>query len=114
MIVYIAGPMTGLKGHNLDSFNLAEDVLKEQGHEVRNPACLGACGWANYEHYLEVDMVMLGQCGGIVFLPGSEKSPGAKRESERATELGIRAMPGMLAEVWEGLCYTYAVNGGTL
>ncbi len=35
------------------------------------------------EHYLEVDLVMLGQCDSIVFLPGSDKSPGAEREAKR-------------------------------
>lgn len=111
MIVYIAGPMTGLKGFNVNSFNLAELALKCLGHEVRNPACLGA-GWANYEHYIEVDMVMLSQCDAIVFLPGSDKSPGALREKKRAEELGIQQRTDMLFEVWGALQVAYVVNKG--
>lgn len=112
-IIYIAGPMTGLTGFNLDSFNLAELALVEQGHEVRNPACLGH-GWANYEHYMEIDLVMLGQCEAIVFLPGSEKSPGAQREAERAKTLCLESVTPLLREVWDALQVAYIKNGGTV
>lgn len=111
MIIYIAGPMTGLTGFNLDSFDLAELALVEQGYEVRNPACLGH-GWANYEHYMEIDMVMLGQCDAIVFLPGAEHSPGAQREAKRAEELGLTTRTELLAEVWDALQVAYIANGG--
>ncbi len=104
--------MTGLTGFNLDSFNLAELALKEQGHEVRNPACLGH-GWADYEHYMELDLVMLGQCEAIVFLPGSEKSPGAQREAERAKTLRLGSATPLLRDVWDALILAYIKNGGT-
>ncbi len=78
-IIYIAGPMTGLKDFNRDSFNLAERALKAQGHEVRNPACLGT-DWSKYQDYIEVGLVMLRQCEAICFLPGSEHSEGAQIE----------------------------------
>lgn len=112
-IIYIAGPMSGLKGYNLESFHLAERGLECLGHEVRNPACLGT-GWSKYEDYMEVDLVMLGQCQGIVFLPGSAKSPGAQREAERAKELGITDMSGLLRGVWRLLEAEYIANGGGL
>lgn len=111
MIVYIAGPMTGLRGFNFNSFNRAELALKEAGHEVRNPACLGA-GWANYEHYMEVDLVMLGQCDAIVFLPGSDKSPGAQREAQRAKELGIPTLDLFPTDIWQALLVLYVANKG--
>ncbi len=110
-IVYIAGPMTGLRNFNLNSFTVAEKALQSQGYEVRNPACLGH-GWSDYEHYMEVDMVMLGQCDHIVFLPGSEKSPGAQREAARAKELRITDLAGPLKNVWGVLEQTYINNGG--
>lgn len=108
-IVYIAGPMTGLKNFNLNSFNIAEEVIRAQGHEVRNPACLGH-GWADYEHYMEIDLVMLGQCDTIVFLPGSDKSPGATREAKFAAENGISPQLDLLASVWDLLCDMYGAN----
>jgi len=105
--------MTGLAGFNLNSFNIAEEVIRAQGHEVRNPACLGH-GWANYEDYMEVDLVMLSQCDTIVFLPGSEKCPGAQREAQRARELDIESCGGLLSNAWRVLETTYVNNGSQL
>ena len=110
-IIYIAGPMTGLTSLNLNSFNLAADYLISQGYEVRNPACLGG-GWADYEHYMEVVLVMLSQCQMITLLPGSDKSPGAKREACRAYELGHVSDSMMLDEIWPALEAMYKINGG--
>ena len=110
-IIYIAGPMTGLTSLNLNSFNLAADYLISQGYEVRNPACLGG-GWADYEHYMEVDLVMLSQCQAITFLPGSDKSPGAKRERRYANDLCHIFAPHILSEIWPELEAMYKINGG--
>lgn len=88
IIIYIAGPVTGLKGLNAESFKMADRELTRQGFEVRNPSCLSE-GWANYDHYIEVCLAMLKQCDGVVFLPGSEKSKGANIEKEHAAEWGI-------------------------
>lgn len=110
MIIYIAGPMSGLKGFNLDSFNLAESVLKAQGHEVRNPACLGH-GWADYEHYMEIDLVMLGQCDAIAFLPGSENSAGAQREAAYADKFNYPIVTGKLDGVRTELQALFITNG---
>lgn len=101
--------MTGLKGFNLDSFNLAELALRAQGWEVRNPACLGA-GWANYEHYMEVDFIMLAQCDAITFLPGSPDSPGATREAAFAAARGIEPRVDLLAGTWDLLARMYGAN----
>ena len=109
--IYIAGPMTGLTGLNLNSFNRAEEFLVSKGYEVRNPARLGA-DWADYEHYMEVDFVMLGQCTEITFLPGSYESPGATREADRATELGHIFDASTLSEIYPELKVMHVANGG--
>jgi len=101
--------MTGLKGFNRDSFQLAELALKEQGHEVRNPACLGT-DWTRYEDYIEVGLVMLRQCEAIVFLPGSENSKGAQIEREEAAGFAIAERTELLAEVWDALNVAYIAN----
>ena len=46
MIVYIAGPMTGLPDLNYPAFNAAEEALTAAGHAVLNPARNGSstCG----------------------------------------------------------------------
>ena len=110
-IIYIAGPMTGLTGLNLNSFNRAEEFLVSQGYEVRNPARLGA-DWADYEHYMEVDFVMLGQCTEITSLPGSYESPGATREADRATELGHIFDASALSPIYPELTVMHKANGG--
>lgn len=108
-IIYIAGPMTGLKNFNRDSFALAELAIKEQGHEVRNPACLGT-DWTRYEDYIEVGLVMLRQCEAVVFLPGSENSKGAQIEREEANKHAITDCTPLLGDVWDALNVAYIAN----
>tara|TARA_R100000750_G_scaffold61717_1_gene53395 strand:- start:1564 stop:1881 length:318 start_codon:yes stop_codon:yes gene_type:complete len=103
--------MTGLKDFNRDSFYLAELALKEQGHEVRNPACLPT-DWTRYEDYVEVSLVMLGQCEAAVFLPGSDKSKGAQIEKDLAERSGIPDHSQLLADVWDALNVAYIANKG--
>ena len=110
-IIYIAGPMTGLKDFNRDSFYLAELALKEQGHEVRNPACLPT-DWSHYEDYVEVSLAMLGQCEAVVFLPGSGESKGAQIERVFAERRAIPDRTELLAEVWDALNVAYIANKG--
>lgn len=88
MKIYIAGPMTGLKGFNRNSFAIAERHLKAQGHEVRNPGCLPT-DWGNYHDYIAVSLVMMRQCEAVVFLPGSDKSKGAQIERREADKHAI-------------------------
>jgi hypothetical protein len=101
--------MTGLKGFNRDSFALAELALKEQGYEVRNPACLPV-DWSEYQHYIEIGLVMLRQCERIVFLPGSEHSKGVAREKSEAEKHAIKGATPLLYEVWDALTVAYLAN----
>ena len=112
-IIYIAGPMTGLSGFNRESFALAEAAIKGHGYEVRNPACL-PIDWSEYEHYMQIGMVMLSQADSIVYLPGSEHSEGVKREAAYANHFNYTECPELLADVWEGLMFAYSLNGGPL
>lgn len=111
MIIYIAGPMTGLKGFNRDSFAIAERALKAQGHEVRNPACLGT-DWSKYQDYIEVGLVMLRQCEAICFLPGSEHSKGATIEDEEAAKHCLENVTHLLRDVKDELNAQYLIAKG--
>ena len=88
MIIYIAGPMTGMVNVNRDNFFKAAEYLRSKGYEVRNPACLDQ-DWTKYEDYMEVGLTMLRQCDAIVLLPGWEESKGVARETTEAREQGI-------------------------
>ena len=55
-IIYVAGPISGIKDHNRPLFNMAAAELADQGHSVLNPAilpedlarastCRSACPW---------------------------------------------------------------------
>ena len=111
MIVYISGPMGGLTNYNRDSFAFAERILTDKGYQVRNPACLPD-GW-DYEDYMTIDLAMLAQCDKIIQLPGSHNSPGAKRELEKAKELGLPLIHFDHAEQ-ESLRLKWLSNGGVL
>ena len=39
-IIYVAGPMSGIKDHNRPLFNMVAAELTEQSHSVLNPATL--------------------------------------------------------------------------
>jgi len=112
-IVYIAGPMTGLTGFNRSSFNRAANIIKQQGFEVRNPACL-PIDWANYDHYIEISLAMLRQCDWIVFLPGSATSKGVGIEYAFAANNGIRTHSLLLPKIWTTLEQEFVANGGKL
>lgn len=110
-IIYIAGPMTGLKDFNRDSFHLAELALKAQGHEVRNPACLPT-DWSRYEDYIEVGLVMLRQCEAIVFLPCDGYSKGVMIEKGEAEKHALKFRSDLLSNVWGELKAQYLIAKG--
>jgi len=90
-VIYIAGPMTGLKDFNRKSFNYVSKILRKQGFDVRNPANLDI-GWSDYEHYMTVSKAMLDTSTHIMFLPGSDKSKGVRMERAYAAVSGVEYM----------------------
>lgn len=98
---YLAGPMTGYPQFNFPAFHAAAERLREAGFNVVSPAELDAdAGTAEAamasEHgdlkeagiemthgdFLARDVKLIAdKCDGIAFLPGWEKSKGAKLEA---------------------------------
>lgn len=98
MKVYLAGPMTGVPLFNHPAFHAAAKKLREQGHEVINPAELDEEIGTDepWDVYLRRDLAMLVTCDAIALLPGWEKFRGARLEKHVACELGLRVLPSPL------------------
>lgn len=90
--VYVAGPMTGIPEFNFPAFNAKAKELRDQGFQVVNPAEHGVHDWATWEDYLRYDLAQMATCGAIYFLPGWEKSKGARFESSIARMLKFEIM----------------------
>lgn len=99
MKIYIAGPMSGLPHFNFPAFYAAADALRAQGYDIVSPAELddaedaemaknspdGSLGSVKktWGDFLSRDVKLLADDGinAIAFLPGWEKSRGAKLEA---------------------------------
>lgn len=86
MMVYIAGPMTGLPDHGWVAFSRAESKLTGLGYTVISPE------WMTEElprkSCLPIRMAMIDQCDAIVLLDGWEQSKGARIERDYAEYCG--------------------------
>ena len=74
MIVYLAGPITGVKNYK-EIFNEAEEKLTAAGYIVINPATLPAD--MPPEKYMPICLSMLEASDAIVLMPGYDRSRGA-------------------------------------
>ena len=77
-IIYIAGPITGLKNGNKAAFAEAADALRKIGYAVLNPATLPDDMPA--DHYMPICLAMVQAADIICMLPGWETSGGAQIE----------------------------------
>ncbi|MCM1308849.1 MAG: DUF4406 domain-containing protein [Butyrivibrio sp.] len=79
--IYISGPITGHDDY-MRRFGAAEDLLREQGCIVYNPAAVNQMmpPETDYEEYMAIAMTMLSFCDAIYMLRGWQESLGANRE----------------------------------
>lgn len=90
MIVYIAGPMTGLPENNYPAFYAAEEALTAAGHAVLNPARNGTIVGSNaWQQYMRPSIAQVLQAEAVALLPGWVNSRGATLERRIATALGL-------------------------
>lgn len=78
LIVYVAGPMTGLKNANRPAFADAADELRSLGYVVLNPAVLPDN--MPHERYMPICLAMVQAADIVCLLPGWESSRGAQIE----------------------------------
>ena len=90
MTIYISGPTAGIEGYE-KNFKVAEEKIKESGHEVVNPAEINGEGMTR-EELLALDLRMLEECDAIYMLKGWQQSCGANREYGFALAQGMGVM----------------------
>lgn len=81
MIIYIAGPITGIFNYKEEFFK-REITLRNMGHIVINPSYLPA-GLCNY---MPICKAMIDQADAVYFMSGWENSIGANEEHKYAKE----------------------------
>ena len=96
-IIYVAGPMSGIKDHNRPLFNMVATELSDQGHSVLNPATLP--DGLSQVQYMQICLPMVAAAHELVMLPGWEQSEGAyiefllaKKSGKTVRELGGRVL----------------------
>lgn len=92
---YLAGPMSGIEGHNFKRFDEFARELRARGYDIVNPAEIartlpGEPGDLPYHEYVRADLKGLLECTDIVMMPGWGGSRGAKRELDIADFLFMR------------------------
>lgn len=97
MILYIAGPMTGLPDNNYPAFDRAERRLREMGFDVLNPARNEAPSLPTWENWMRLALAQVIQADGVALLAGWERSRGAKLEVRVAQALGIETFS---VDIW--------------
>ena len=96
MIIYVAGPMSGIKYFNRPLFNMVASELSDQGHSVLNPATLP--DGLSQGQYMQICLPMVAVAHELVMLPGWEQSEGAYIEFCLARKSGktIRELGGRI------------------
>lgn len=90
--LYLSGPMTGIEDFNYPAFHAAE-ARWAGAFQVLNPArCFGGEQGLPYEQYMRAAVEMLLQADTVAFLPGWERSVGARFEHDIATKLKLTLM----------------------
>lgn len=102
--IYIAGPMTGIEGHNFPAFNRAAERWRATGWQVENPAeNFGGREDLPRAVYMREDFLRLLRSDAVAMLQGWRESKGATLEYAIARELAIPVYDAeTAAEITEG------------
>lgn len=77
--VYIAGPITGVKNY-WEAFETAEEMVESLGYIALTPSRLPK-GMTNAQ-YMHICLSMIDSADAVLFLPGWDRSPGARLERD--------------------------------
>lgn len=97
MIVYIAGPVTGIPDLNLAAFEGAKALVRARGLTPLSPRDIPIVEGGSWEYYMRKALQMMLTADVALFLPGWESSKGARFERSLAEMLD---MPIWDFEIW--------------
>lgn len=91
--IYIAGPITGIEGNNLEAFKIAQDILRQHfpkhkiivPHEIFDHLDTRGFEHGDFMNYCISDLALVDT---VVTIPGWDESVGAKIEVQVARLLG--------------------------
>jgi hypothetical protein len=112
MILYVAGPMTGLPDFNYPAFASAAAELRAAGYEVLSPHEVegdDGPGTRTWAWYMRTGISKLLRCDGVALLANWHNSRGAMLEKYVADHL---EMP--VAYKWHWVARTVVVHGRTV
>jgi hypothetical protein len=89
MKIYISGKITGIEAEAPALFQMAEDIIRNMGHEPVNPMKLPHKRAKKWSDFMRTDIRHLMGCQAIWLLPNWQKSRGARIECLIATKLGF-------------------------
>lgn len=93
MIVYIAGPMTGIAGYNRPAFTSAAERIEAMGDTPINPGLLPAN--LPSDRYMPICVAMIEAADAVLLLDGWRASVGATAESLYAQRQGKTLYDGL-------------------
>jgi hypothetical protein len=97
LIIYIAGPVTGLPDFNYPAFHRAADALLDQGYVVLNPVDTEQHNDTGkpqrWDWYMRHALRMVLEAQALALLPRWEQSKGATLEVQVATALDLPIKP---------------------
>ena len=96
--IFIAGPMRGYENYNFKKFDHIEELLKQLGFDVVNPARISRkfkesevnSDIAVYNKMVDMQQDAERTCNTILLLDGWQWSKGVKLEVKTASELGMQ------------------------
>ena len=92
MLVYIAGPITGMPNFNKEAFDTAKKFMTSLGYRVLSPSDITLVIDGTWEYYMREALKLMLLCDGIYLLTGWADSKGAKFEHQLALILKMNIM----------------------
>jgi len=89
MLIYLSGPMTGIRDYNYPAFRMAAANLRAMGMHVLNPAeTAGGTTHLPRETFMKIDIGYVEAADALIVMEGWGNSDGARLEVLLANALG--------------------------